>query len=167
MREFYEKMYFWELERKSKIQSTLALPISVTAFGIAIMTYSLDGYVHKAKYDFVLILPLAISVLAFLYVLRMSWMILSASSYKAIWTMEQFKSHYVELVEFSREHPDAPAAEATFEENLINDLALCTTHNAVVNDRRAAALYKVHKAAFVLVLFALASAAMVIADKKF
>ena len=165
MLDFYEKVYFAELDRKSKIQTALAFPIGISVVGISAFRFALENVVIQSKCDYIVLIPLIPSVVSFIFFLSFAGMFLNPGAYKYLWTLDEFKRHYEELGEFSKQFPDAPAADETFKQHLMTDLAKCATHNALINDKRSEALYRSHISVFVLVLFALLSAAMVLIDK--
>ena len=166
MLEFYEKVYFSELDRKSKIQTALAFPIGISVVAISAFRYALENVVIHSRCDYIVLIPLIPASAAFVFFLSFVGLFLNPGAYKYLWTLNALKDHHKELREFSERFPEAPSADETLEQHLMTDLAKCATHNALINDKRSEALYRSHISVFVLVLFALLSATMVMVDNK-
>ena len=163
MLDHVEKAYFFEIERKTKLQTALAFPISIIIVGMALIGNSLEN----SGYDPTpwVILPLLPASAAFLFFVVNIWKFLIGRTYKYIWTADRALAHFKSLEAFSRAHPDAPKAEETFREQITIDLAGCAEKNALLNDARSTNLYYANVAAFIFILASLASSGILVAEK--
>lgn len=159
--DFFERAYFAELDRKNKLHTALAFPASVVVVGVTLLGWS------SAKWNFsgygamwmILIVISAMFVL-FIFIFNTARFLIG-KNYEYIWTLNDMLAHRATLEEFSAQFPDAPAAETTFNDQLLKDIAYCTSHNASLNDQRSEILYNANIAAFVFVLLALVNAGII------
>ena len=150
-----QKFYFFEIERKSKLQTGLSLPIGVLAFSVALSNYGIPmafGSGVAADFSKLLVGGIVLSLVYSLYELAL---FLVGKRYRYIWSASQFREHFRELQQFFKRHPDSQSAEAVFADHFHSDLAGCATHNSIVNDDRAARLWRINIATLVIVVCAL------------
>lgn len=161
MLEFAEKAYFFELERKTKLQAALSFPISVTIAGTALLGFSLNEWQFRGLNAVWASIPICLALISLIFFIWNVAKFLIGRTYRYIWTAEDALTHYEKLMEFSKEFPDAPDADRTFKDQLTRDLASFAARNARLNDSRSANLYYANIAAFCYILSGLLSAGIV------
>jgi len=149
---FIERTYFFEIERKSKLQTALSLPIGVLAFSVAIGNFNLGLLQSTGERLAVVAILFLIAGAIFVWAIVEIGLFIIARKYRYIWSSSEYAKHYDTLVEFSQNYPDAPPADAVFAEQFYRDIVECTSHNTSVNDMRASGLWRLNVAIFGLVI---------------
>ena len=158
MLDFFERAYFAELDRKTKLHTALALPFSVIVVGITLLAFFVQTWDFPSEYLVVLFAILTVNVAPLTCYIVEVKKFLIGKEYQYIWYLDTMLEHLGSLESFSAAYPLAPSADETFKEQLLNDLARCTSHNAAMNDLRSENLYACNVSAMLFVLFALITA---------
>lgn len=166
MRDFYEKFYFFELDRKSKIQAALAFPIGISGLGMAALGYTIELVDIKDSIGLVPIALSTVAIAAFAFVFYYCSRTVGIKKYNKIPSMDLIRKFEVDLQSTRHTKFGREVAKDSFDKEIIERLAASAAQNSKVNDLRAEALYKANRAAVVLILFSLLSAAMVTLERK-
>jgi len=161
-----EKVYFAEIDRKSKIQAALAFPIGSSAFGVAAAHYAISNLEIASRCDLIVLLPILPATLAFVTFIVLLPKFLAPGKYQYLYEMEDLLAHRDELKRHHEKYPEAEDPEITLDRHIEADLAKCATANSALNDKRSEALYHINQAVFVQVLFSILAAAIVLFDIK-
>jgi hypothetical protein len=161
MLEFFERAYYYELDRKTRIQTAIAYPGGVALVGIGALKYATENLLLSDWLGWVIAAAIIAGAVCLLYFLFQCYRFFLGHAYEYVGTMDEFDAHRRALEKFSAEFPRAPSAAETFVTQLQGTLAKCATHNACTNDRRSEILYRANAAIFVLILFSLLAAAIV------
>ena len=166
MREFFEKAYFHELERKSKIQAAAAFPLGIATLSIGLLKFIIENISVEKSCNYLAWVLFIFSLFAMVRMFVLANGFLDFGSYEVISKSDDYLLHFQELKRFCVEHPTAQSPEVTIDEHLIVDFSKCATINAAVNDRRAEQLYELNLTAYMLILSALISAAVLILEMR-
>lgn len=161
MLEFVEKAYFFELERKTKLQTALAFPISMVVVGTALIGNAVENWDSDELGAYVTLVLIGLATLSFAFFVANVGRFLIGRTYRYVWTADQALTHFRGLEKFSQAFPEAPRPEITFREQLTTDLAACAERNAFLNDQRSTNLYYANVSAYVFILAALIAAGIV------
>ena len=145
-RKFYERVYFFELDKRERIYTRLKLSITVLIFMASINFFLITEaitLIFKMPYTFIVI-----SLFVFIIVISLCILIyLSHCIYKAFsgWTYHEvspkdFDEYYGRLIEHYKEHFDGDLSKAgeALEKNLTQQLMECADHNHNINLERNA-----------------------------
>ena len=145
-KKFYEKVYFYELDRRDQIYGKLRLPITVLTFTTSVnfflVTKLLVSYIDPYNAtNFILgaaVILLSISILT--YLLHCIYRVLVGWEYNEV-SLKDFEEYYDKLAEhykkYNRENLNEQElklmTEETFEKTLTQQLVECTDHNHKIN----------------------------------
>ena len=166
---FYEKAYYFELERKSKVQTALAFPISISIFSISASKFALEKVHFCNLSGKIVIFFLVVCAISLFFTFRYCLSAIGIKKYSYVPKMSEIKQFQQGLRKFQESGASkkpAKSVDQEFESYLIDALSDATTQNSEVNDLRSDALHKANRAAFVLALFSLISAAIAIGAEK-
>ncbi|MBC6414514.1 MAG: hypothetical protein GDA45_06510 [Chromatiales bacterium] len=154
-REFYEKVYFYELDKPEKLYARLRLPLAILIFIIPINFFLISEVITSISDGSIISVVLIISIsslLILLYLLYCIYRMLTGWTYYEV-SLKDFDEHYGRLIEYykkwSDEDRDKQKAELmareTFEKDLTQQLVECTNHNQNLNLVRSAYIIKLIK----------------------
>ena len=167
-KKFYEKVYFYELDRRDQIYMKLRLPITVLTFTASVnfflITKLLASYIAShSTANIIGIAAILLSILILIYLLRCIYRVLIGWVYNEI-SLQDFEKYYDKLVEHyesydSENHNEQEAklmAEEIIEKTLTRQLVEYAHHNRKINLARGNYIVKFIKALpFYLLLLAL------------
>jgi hypothetical protein len=153
--EFYEKLYFHEIDMREKLSARIQVPLAVFISLVGALAFMLQNYedtVHnQASYFFILFLAASsLALLVSLYFFIRSWY---GHTYSFLPTAQKTESYREELCKTYNEYEDGKTiAENHLDEYLCNYMITCSSINTEVNDARA---WYFHKLSGWLIIVAL------------
>lgn len=141
---FYEKIYFYELERKEKLISRLNLPLAILGVLLSFLSYMLgkaptpdDGFVGISFW--ILYLSAVFCVLSGAFYFRSSWQLRDFD--RGLPTLIDLEKYRVEATSHFAVHGENPDdAETYFKEIILSYYIEGATVNTVNNDKRGSKL---------------------------
>jgi hypothetical protein len=125
------------------------------AVGITLLGFAIKRVIFVAATTIVLLVLFLVCFLTLVFFTRQVSTFLIGRTYKYIWTLNETLAYRDDLERFSAKFPDTPKASETFANNLLKDIAFCTSRNVKINDERSENLYWANVNAFIFVLSAL------------
>lgn len=146
-RDFYEKLYFHEIEVRGKVEARLQVPLTLFAIVFAMFGYLGNDVIVLEKHpmnEFFWI-PFGFSVLSFIvsvffFVLAWHW----STRYRLLATAAKLEEYYHQTLEKYIKDDPAKARQWTkeaYSEYMLNTLKSCATANSVTNVKRAFFIY--------------------------
>ena len=161
--EFFEKLYFHELERKQQHESNLSLPVagivasfSLLGFFFSHFHYSSGNFISAGMIEFGFIVSAFLSVLAL--VVSTSWCLrfTLGSAYEFMPGAQRLRLYYLELIKWYENQKIKNAnqrASDDFRAYIIETLAKCGENNWTINLTRSQYLYRAKQSAVFALLF--------------
>ncbi|MCY7297057.1 hypothetical protein [Alteromonas sp. a30] len=146
-REFYEKLYFHELEVREKLEGRLKLPMTIFAIVTAMVLFLFNEIIVKKSFEpdaFFLTIygGGVVALVVFIFFFVKSWY---GYTYKMVPNAVVIENYFQEISEHynevDAEHAETWSKEA-FEEYLLSTFRDYAAHNTVNNDRKSYNLYK-------------------------
>ena len=145
-KKFYEKVYFYELDRRDRIYTKLRLPITILTFmgsvNFFLITKLLVSYIgpYNAINIILGITVILLSISMFIYLLRCIYHVLVGWVYHEV-SLKDFEEYYDKLAEHYKKYNSENLneqklklmIEEIFEKTLTQQLVRCTYHNHKVN----------------------------------
>lgn len=155
--DFFQKHYFFELERRHKITSSLSIPVGVLVVLIGAITYLLNNYqfeqdLYSFAIAFFLLCSIISAIFTIIYLFRSYW----SYVYQYLSSPTEYKQYYDELVTYYQENDTEDyerLAKRDFEEALSENYASATDLNWRNNNRKSATLHKANTSLVWLVIF--------------
>ena len=164
--EYAQKQYEFEIERRDKLHSALALPLGVATLSGSIFTTITD---LKSTEFYIM---LVISAVAVIWTILAAFLVytvaqfLFSKSYEYVAECDQVIAHLDELEKHYTAYPniDGSDASASF---LVGDLAKCATHNCRNNDFKSGRIYSVNRISFAMIVSAFLVGAIQFIDRNY
>ncbi|MCK9194476.1 MAG: hypothetical protein M0P19_11445, partial [Nevskia sp.] len=158
---FYEKLYFYELERREKISARLAIPFGVIVATIGLLSFMLNAAEKPGAEPFrslfwLLLASAAVALAVGAWFFRKAWF---GHTDKLLPTAGHLEAYYRELQETykSYENADQLVKEA-FNDALFNYFTEYSSENAISNDARSYNIYRATASLTVAVFLAFLAA---------
>lgn len=141
MEEFLEKSYYWELERKDKLNAAAAFPVGLSAICANLIYFSLTNNHTSGITNFIINTFIIMSSFCLAMSIIAGFEFFAGFQYKYVGKAEEFAHWMDELVAHSARFQDAPDPKVTFLVELTRSFARSADHNAANNDRKSTLLY--------------------------
>ncbi|MEH6413904.1 hypothetical protein [Pseudomonas sp. CGJS7] len=158
----YEKLYFYELDRREKISARLTLPFGAILAAVGLLSFLLNSKSRPADNDlsvlfWLLLVASSVALLVGAWFFRGAWF---GHTDKLIATANDIEAYHAELEATYKEEADG--GESLVREHFDNYVFFAFVRsasvNAVNNDRRSYNLYRASLSLTIAVLLALAAA---------
>ena len=146
-RKFYERVYFFELDKRERIYTRLKLPITVLTYMASINFFLITEAITLIFKNFVIFnMPNAFIVISLYVLIRLShciYKVLSGWIYNEV-SPKDFDEYYDKLIEYYKKYFDEDLSKVgkTLEKNLTRQLMEYANHNQNINLKRNAYIVK-------------------------
>ncbi|WP_256574592.1 hypothetical protein [Pseudomonas sp. B15(2017)] len=158
---FYEKIYFYELERKEKLISRLNLPLAILGVLLSFLSYMLgkapgseDGFAGISFW--ILYLSAVFCLLCGIYYFRSSWQIRDFD--RGLPTLTELENYHAEATaHFAVHGENQDDAETYFKTIILNYYIEGATVNTLNNDKRGSKLVSLANSVTLTMIFSVLS----------
>lgn len=151
--DFYQKHYFFELNRRVQLTNSLMIPIgAVTLFG-GILSYYFRNFVFL--FDFTTLLFIIFNGISLYHVLRIIYFLFKSYynyEYSYINSLDKIRTFQFQLAKYNKKK-NSNSNDDGFENDLINKYADGASVNALNNNLKSEFLHKCNRSLMYLIIF--------------
>ncbi len=141
MKDFLEKSYYWELERKDKLTAAAAFPIGFSAISFNLLYFLIKDSLSEGCSGSIIAIFSILTAAAIVVFIVNAFEFFVGFEYKYIGKAQSFVDWVRELNAHKSQFPGAGDPEEIFSGELSLSFARCADHNAENNDRKSTSLY--------------------------
>ena len=166
MNDFLEKSYYFELERKDKLNAAVAFPLGLAAISANLIYYAIDKGSVNQPFWCLTVFFLSIGAVLLLLLAFRGFKFLMAFQYKYVGKTEQFVDWMTDLVKHKQQYPTSQDPQITFNLELAKSFARSADHNATNNDGKSTLLYFMNTFAAASLVFSICGSGIVALSVK-
>ena len=161
MNDFFEKTYYFELERKDKLVTAVSFPIGLSAISASLINYAIEKGPIDLPFSGIIIALIFFAAIAIALIIAYGIRFFVTFEYKYIGKSEKFSDWMEDLVRHKTEFPGAEDPLATFNIGLAKSFAKSADHNATNNDQRSSLLFMMNAFAAASLVFSICGSGIV------